>query len=363
VKSTTRFLSVALMASLVGSGLAACGAPDSSASAAGQKIVVFMPPSTDSYLAEWQRGAKAEAEKLGIELKIQENQFSQAEQDTQVQQELGSGAKPAAYVWWPVDNAAGLASLKKLSDSGVPTFQTNQFPDERGLEYITAYAGVDDTLNGEISGQLAVAARDKLKKAGESLGSDGGNAIAITFPSGYGATTNRMEGFRKGTEGSGINVLAEAPAGFDQTTGYKIGAQLIAANKSKDIDIVYAQNDALADGAIQALEEAGYAPGKDVQVIGGNCHGDNSNLQSGKEFGTGLQAASLEGKYTIDVVQAYLKAPNVAEGENRAEATPDKEPAIEKVSRYNFIPNPKVVSADADSTMLWGQPMEELCKY
>ncbi|WP_191247856.1 sugar ABC transporter substrate-binding protein [Amycolatopsis deserti] len=359
-----RTLGITVALALTGATLAACGDMGAAGSGDGARsVVVFMPPGSDNYLAEWQRGARAEAEKLGLDIKILENQFSQPEQDTQVQQELGSGRKPDAYVWWPVDNAAGLASLKKLHDSGVPTFQTNQNPDDRGLEYIVAYAGVDDFENGDVSGRLAVQARDQLKEGGAPLHSAGGNAIAITFPAGYGATQDRMDGFGKGIGGSGIQVIAEAPAGFDQTTGYKVGAQLIAANKAKGIDIVYAQNDALADGAIQALEEAGYQPGKDVAVIGGNCHGDFTNLQAGKQFGTGLQAARLEGQYTIDVVHAYLKTGQVKDGENRPGASPDQAPAVDSVSRFNFIPNPMVHSAEVQSTSLWGHKMTDLCTY
>ena len=360
----SRTLGIAAALAMTGASLAACGDTGAaSASDGARSVVVFMPPGSDNYLAEWQRGAKAEATKLGIDLKIQENQFSQPEQDTQVQQQLGSGSKPDAFVWWPVDNAAGLASLKKLHDSGVPTFQTNQYPDDRGLDYITAYSGVDDVENGQVSGQLAVEARDQLKKDGAQLHSSGGNAIAITFPAGYGATADRMEGFKKGTEGSGIRVIAQQPAGFDQTTGYKVAAQMIAASRSKGIDIVYAENDALADGAIQAFEEAGYKPGKNVAVIGGNCHGDFSNLKAGKEFGTGLQAASLEGQYTIDVVNAYLDTGEVQDGDARADADPSQAPEVTSVSKFNFIPNPKVHSDEVESTSLWGHKMTDLCTY
>lgn len=362
MKIKFRVLGATLSIAMAATALTGCG-DVGTASDGGKTVVVFMPPSSDSYLAEWQRGAKAEAEKLGMELKIQENQFSQPEQDTQVQQELGRGSKPSAYVWWPVDNAAGLASLKKLHESGVPVFQTNQFPDERGLDYITAYSGVDDVLNGKVSGELAVEARDDLKQSGAELHSDGGNAIAVTFPAGYGATADRMEGFSEGIQGSGLEIIGESPAGFDQTTGYKIGSQLIAANKSQGIDIAYAQNDALAEGLIQALEEAGYTPGKDVMVIGGNCHGDFTNLNKGKQFGTGLQAASLEGLYTMDVVDAYLDDEQVAEGDNKIVDDPDSPPTIETVHEFNFIPNLKVYSDEVDSTRLWGQKMSELCTY
>ena len=59
------------------------------------KIVVFMPPGTDNYLAQWQVGAKAKAKDLGYDIKIIESSRDQAEQDSQVQQELASGEEVA----------------------------------------------------------------------------------------------------------------------------------------------------------------------------------------------------------------------------------------------------------------------------
>ena len=46
-----------------------------------------MPPGTDNYLAQWQKGARAKAKDLGYDIKIIETTRDQAEQDSQVQQE------------------------------------------------------------------------------------------------------------------------------------------------------------------------------------------------------------------------------------------------------------------------------------
>ena len=86
----------------------------------GKQIVCFMPTTTNTYIAEWARGAEEEAERLGYELIKLENGFKQEEQDIQVQQRIAAKVKPACYIWWPTDNAGGLASLKALADTGVP---------------------------------------------------------------------------------------------------------------------------------------------------------------------------------------------------------------------------------------------------
>jgi ABC-type sugar transport system substrate-binding protein len=327
--------------------------------------VVLMPSTTNNYLAEWVKGAEEEAARLNYTLKIIENNFDQAEQNTQAQQQINAGTQPDAYVWWPADNNAGVATLQALAATGVPVLQTNQLPAEGAAGSWVAYAGVNDVLNGEVAGQLLVDARDALVAAGGlTLHSDGGNAIVITFPDGYQAGIDRMTGFHSVADPAGITVLGEEFAGFDAAAGYPVAQALITAHKDEGIDLVYAHNDALAVGVIQALEEAGYTPGTDVAVVGGTCHGDLSALEDGKQFGTGLQAAYLEGAFSVNSVARYLATGVVEEGEYNAPADADAMPEVPaNISTYNFIPNPPVLNTELDTTSLWGNPLRDLCTY
>jgi ribose transport system substrate-binding protein len=313
--------------------------------AGGGLIVAFIPTRTNTYINEWARGAVQTAGELGYELKLIENDFDQAEQDTQVQQQLGSGEDVAAYVWWPSDNAAGVASLQALSESGVPVIQTNQFPFEGTEDLVVGYAGVDDKLNGRVAAELVVEARDALEASGHEMHSDGGNAVIVGFaPAGYQAGIDRSGAARPILEEAGIDILGEIEAGFDPTTGYDGMKQLLAAHKGEGIDLVYAHNSALAEGVIQALEEEGFSPGEDVMVVGGTCHGNLEYLEEGKEFATGLQAAFLEGVFSIRTLDEYLTTGELKEFSN-------------------FIPNPPVHGDEIDEVELEGYSVEELCVY
>lgn len=310
----------------------------------GGLVVGFIPTTTNTYIAEWARGATEAAGELGYELKLIENNFDQAEQDTQVQQQLGSGEEVVAYAWWPSDNAAGVASLTALSESGVPVIQTNQKPYEGTEDLVVGYAGVDDTLNGEVAAQLVVEARDALVASGATLHSDGGNAVIVGFVPGYQAGIDRSAAAVPILEAAGITVLDQVDVGFDPTTGYEGMNDLIAAHEADGIDLVYAHNSALAEGVIQALEEAGYTPGQDVMVVGGTCHGNLENLENGKEFATGLQAAYLEGVFSIRTLDEYLQNGSLAEYDN-------------------FIPNPPVHGDEIDTVTVEGFGVRDLCVY
>lgn len=355
---------VRILVGLVTVGVVAAAiavAASSGATKAKGQIILFGPASTDNYVAQLYRGAQKQAKSLGYTLKVIQN-TSQSQEDTQVKQELASG-KPAAYLWWPTNNKAGIASQRALAQSGVPTAMVNQLPIKGTDKYWAEYAGVNDVLNGQVSGKLLLQARKALVAKGAKLHSKGGNVIIVRFPAGYSAGDDRITGFQQATKGSGVKILGIQAAGFDPTTGFKIGSQLIAANKSKGIDFVYAENDALADGVIQALEQAGYKPGQNVMVIGGTCHGNLSNLISGKEFGTGLQAAFLEGVYDVNVIVKYLQTKKALPGQHFAPNDPSSIPPVDSVYRYNFIPNPPVTSGQVSTVRLWGYTMKQLCTY
>ena len=335
----------------------------------GGSIIVFMPPGTDNYLAEWQKGARAQAKALGYSIKIIENKFDQNEQDNQVRQQLASGTKPDAYVWWPVDNKAGVASLRALGTSGVPTVMTNQYPLKGTDKWWVAYAGVDDFLNGRVSAKLMAEARKKQLAKGVKLHSTGGNALIIRFPAGYSAGDDRNTAFLGEMKRLGVKlkVLSSQNAGFGETDGYKIGSQMVAATKSKGIDFVYAENDALATGIIQALRAGGLKPGKNVIVVGGTCHGNLTDLLSGAEYGTGLQAAYLEGQFSVTAVNRYLSGgKKVIAKKFYGPADPKKAPsATGPAFKYMFIPNPPVRygKKNIDKTYLYGRSMRQLCTY
>lgn len=362
-------------------GIAACGSSNSSGSgqgssgskaasgSGGKSLVVFMPALSDNYLAQWAVGAKKEAAALGYSIKLVINNDDQTEEDSQVRQQLTAGSKPSAYVWWPFVNKAGVASLRSLGTSGVPVIMANQYPIAGTEKWWVSYAGVNDFFNAQVSAQELARARTQQLQRGVKLHSPGGNTLIVGFTAGYSAGTDRDTAFRAEMKklGVNLNILSDQPSGFDATHGYDTASTMIAANKSKGIDFVYAENDALADGVIQALQAAGYHPGKDVIVVGGTCHGKLANLRTGAEYATGLQAALLEGEWVVNVVNRYLtNGKKVTAGNYYASGSPTKAPPTTgPVSKYMFIPNPPVYhgAANIAHTSLWGVPMTSLCTY
>jgi len=339
----------------------------------GKEIVVLMPSRSNAYLAQWIRGAEKSAAEANYKLTIVENNFDQTEQDAQAQQRIGSSNQPVAYVWWPADNQAGLATLRRLSRTGVPVFQVNQALRPEAKDLVVAYAGVDDFFNGQVAGKNAIAARDAYIAAGNKLSSDGGNVVVLKFIPGYSAGDDREAGFEDATKGKPFNVIASEYAGFDNASGYKAMSQLIPSIRSKGINFIYGASDGPVTGAVQALEEVGLVPGKDVYLVSATCIADISAIKGAKEFATGVQAAGLEGWFSLNVVARYFEYGNqVKDGEYIAPDTPDARPDFTFApSKINIIPNPQVIVGTdkgkaeqvLSSFKLWGESFSDHCVY
>jgi ribose transport system substrate-binding protein len=333
----------------------------------GGLIVVLMPSSTNAYLAQWEKGAKEKAADLGYEIRIIENNFDQAEQDTQVQQQLASADSPVGYIWWPANQEAGLASLRALSNTGLPVVQTNQLPLADTEDYWTAYAGVDDILNGWTAADLLV---KKMTDMGWPT-DDIGNGIIARFPIGYSAGDARIQGFQKRLTEANIafNILATGDAGFQETEGYNVTSQLLPANRAQGVKWLYGNNDALAIGMAEAATENSFTPGDDILVVGGTCHGDPQPVVSGELVGTAIQSAFLEGWLSVQTLHKFINTGQVQDGNNPQSTSidPDNPPSDEGAPyKYNFMPNPELENENPQiftGTKLWGYTAEELCDY
>jgi ABC-type sugar transport system substrate-binding protein len=328
----------------------------------GKTIVVFMPSTATIYQSDWAGSARAEAERLGYEIKIFENKTDQTEQDQQVQQFLATGEVPAAFIWWPSNSQAGINSSRLLSQVA-PVIQTNQAVLEEGEEYITAYAGVRAFGIGETMGEMATTAREEREADGVELSSDEGNVLEFTFPAGYQSGIDRHDGFLEATSDAPFNILQSEPniTGFDSQATFETASQVIPKFLGEGIDIVLAQNLSMAAGAVTALEQNGLTPGEDVLVIAGNDAGDKTPLLDGKVYSAVIQSPVIEGKLAVQTVARYVATGEVTDEEVFLELEAE-EPELTATppAKVTYMPNPAIRVEDIDGFQFWGLTYEEL---
>ncbi len=110
---------------------------------------------------------------------------------------------------------------------------------------------------------------DQGKRAADALvkATGGSGKVAILLgASGNNVTTDRTQGFKDQlAKTPGLTVVAEQTGEFDRSKGQAVMEQLIQSHP--DVTAVYAENDEMGVGAVNALKTAGKTPGKDVKVV------------------------------------------------------------------------------------------------
>ena len=234
----------------------------------------------------------AEAKKLGITL-IQRNANADVNQQNQdIEALIAQGAKVLIVA---PENSDGLApSLAQAKAKKIPVLTIDRTVAGTACTDFVGFIGSDFT------GQAVIAAND----LGGALGGKGKVAVLQGTP-GNNVATARTNGFVDTVKSKypGISIVANQTANFDQATGQKVTAQILQSNP--DLAGVYAENDTMALGAIQAIRAAGKMPGKDVKVVG-----IDGIQEAVKDVASGTMVATVEtnprfGPLAFSTLQAF----------------------------------------------------------
>ncbi len=195
-----------------------------------------------------------EAKKLGIKL-IQRNANANVpQQNTDIADMIAQGAKVLIVA---PENSDGLApAFAKAKAKHIPILTIDRTVQGTACQDFIGFIGSD------FAGQAKIAADD----LGSALKGKGDVAV-LQGTSGNNVATDRTQGFNKEVAAKypGIKIVASQTANFDQATGQKVMEQILQSHP--DIKGVYAENDTMALGAIQAIRSAGKTPGKDVKIV------------------------------------------------------------------------------------------------
>jgi simple sugar transport system substrate-binding protein len=227
---------------------------------------------------------KAEAEKRGIDLRFTDAQGKQEKQIAALRDYIAQGLD--GIILAPIVETGWDEVLGEAKDAGIPVVLV-----DRGVSV------KDDALYATLIASDFVA---EGKMAAEWLvKNSGGSAKIIELEGTPGAAPaiDRKKGFDAVIEGeSGMEILASQSGDFNIEKGKEVMEALLAQHADA-VTAVYAHNDDMALGAIQALEAAGKKPGTDVTVI---------SIDGGKA----ALGALVEGKLNCVVECLPLLGPN-----------------------------------------------------
>lgn len=233
-----------------------------------------------------------EADARGVELMITDAQGSTATQVADVEDMIAQGID---FLFIAPREFEGLApALEAANAADVPVFLVDREAQGEICEGYLTFMGSDFIDQGERAGEWLID-----ETGGEAM------IVELEGTSGASVTNDRAEGFRNALEGQdGMEIVASQSGDFARAGGQDVMEQLLQSNP--EVTAVYAHNDEMALGAIQALKDAGRTPGEDVTVV--SVDGTRDALQAiiDGEMGATVESNPRFGPLAFATAERFL---------------------------------------------------------
>lgn len=270
--------------------------PASGSAPAGKTITVGFAQTGDE--SGWRtantESLKSEAAKRGINLKVT---FA----DNVLDKEIASvrnfiTQKVDAIIIAPTVKDGWDQVLKEAKDAHIPVVI-----EDRSLSADPSlYAGF---IGSDFMKEGHLAAEWLIKTTGGK-----GRIVELSGHLGSDAADDRQKAFAEGIANTpGLTIIDSQTGDFQRDQGKQVMEALLKKHPAGSFDILYAHNDDMALGAMQAIQEAGLKPGQDIMII--SLDGEKEALQAivdGK-INCVVECNPMDGPLVFDAVEQVLK--------------------------------------------------------
>ena len=234
--------------------------------------------------------SKSEASKRGVNLKIADAQQKQENQIKAIRSFIAQNVD--AIFLAPVVSSGWDAVLKEASQAKIPVILLDRDIDPSGKDlYLTAVTS-DSVHEGEVAG-------DWLAKA---VGNKQCNVVELQGTVGAAPAIDRQKGFAEAIKANpNIKVVKSQSGNFTRAEGKTVMQSILQS--TPDIDVLYAHNDDMGLGAIEAIEAAGKKPGKDIQIITVDAVKDGMTALSEGKINYIVECSPLLGPQLMDLAK------------------------------------------------------------
>ncbi len=274
--------------------IAGCSSGEESAPAADKKggattIGFSISTLNNPFFVSVKDGVEAKAQELGVNVKIVDAQNDPAKQANDVADLIQQGV--SVLLVNPVDSAAISTSVEAANKANIPVIALDRSADKGTLASLVAS---DNVKGGEMAAEYIIQKLGEAVKVAELEGIPGASA-----------TRERGEGFHKVADQK-LNVVAKQSADFDRTKGLTVSENMLQANP--DIQAIFAQNDEMALGAIEASKSAG----KQIFIVGFDGTADGLKaVEAGTMAATIAQQPELMGQQGLEAAVKLAKGEKI----------------------------------------------------
>ena len=271
------------MTTLVRSALAVVAVCSSASGMAqsGERVAVFTKNQTNPFFQAFRLGADSAAKQMNAQVihYVPTKPDSIPEQMSQVEDVIVK--KPNAIVFTPVDYKALVPAVAKMNAAKIPVVNAT---DRSESGQFVSFVGASDYKLGVETGASLI----------KALGGKG-NLVIIEGVKGTQTNSDRMRGFTDAIkQAPGVKVVATQPGNYQRLLALQVMENLLQSHPQ--IDGVLAANDAMAAGAIEALQGAN----RKALVVGINGTKEAIDaIKAGKMLATGDYNGFMQGCVSV----------------------------------------------------------------
>ncbi len=263
--------------------------------AAAQPIVLGLSLSTlnNPFFVTLKEGAEKAAAQYGVRLIVVDAQDDPAKEAANIEDLIQK--KVSALLINPTDTKAVVPSIQKANQAKIPVFTVDRAAE--GGEIVSHIAS-DNVAGGRMAAEFLCKALNGKGKVVELEGIPGTSAAR-----------DRGKGFNDYLKEQcpGLEVVARQPADFNRAKGLQVFENILQAQPR--IDGVFAHNDEMVLGAIQAAEAAGRTG---IIFVGFDAIDDAVKaVKEGKLAATVAQQPAEMGRLAVEMAVKYLRGEKV----------------------------------------------------
>ncbi|SEQ07098.1 ABC transporter substrate-binding protein [Microlunatus flavus] len=296
----TRIATLLSVAALSVTTLAACGgggeaAPAGQSGGGGGSDKLTMGFAQVGAESGWRtantKSIQESASSAGVDLKFSDAQQKQENQIKAIRTYIQQKVDVIAFS--PVVETGWDTVLLEAKRANIPVILTDRSVDSTDTTLYKTFLGSDFVAEGKKAG-------DWLVK--DSEGKSEVDVAELQGTTGAAPAIDRKEGFAEAIKAAPqIKVVASQTGDFTRSGGKQVMEAFLKSNP--DIDVVYAHNDDMALGAIEAIEAAGKKPGKDIEIISVDAVKDGMTALSEGKINYIVECNPLLGPQLMDLAK------------------------------------------------------------
>ncbi|MET7461376.1 ABC transporter substrate-binding protein [Nonomuraea sp. NPDC005501] len=293
-------ISMLALAGLAAVTVAGCGGGSGGSGSGGGDGSITMGFSQVGAESGWRtantKSVQEAAKTAGITLKFSDAQQKQENQIKAIRSYIQQKVDVIAFS--PVVESGWDTVLKEAKNAKIPVILTDRAVDSKDTSLYKTFLGSDFVEEGRKAGKWLT---EEYKDAKDTV-----NIVELQGTTGSAPANDRKAGFQEAIGADPkFKIIASQTGDFTRAKGKEVMEAFLKANP--DIDVLYAHNDDMGLGAIEAIEGAGKVPGKDIKIITVDAVHDGMQALADGKINYIVECSPLLGPQLMDLAKKVVK--------------------------------------------------------